>query len=724
MRRTVLAALLLTGCASSGGAPEPTGEAAAEPPTAKTQAQAATLARTEARPVTETLHGVEVQDPFRWLEDAEADDVKAWMAARDAHARAALAALPERDALVKRYRELLYVEARSAPEEAGGRLFFSVKPADKEKAIYYWQQGEAGVPQVLLDPNALAEDGSMSVHSVVPSPEGSKVAYMEQANNADESTLKVMQVATGQRLAEDTIEHLRYTEPSWTPKGDGFYYTWIPSDPAIAAPDRMAFAEVRFHRLGTDPAKDPTVRAKTGDASTWQGAQLSKDGRFLILTQARGWSEQDVYVMEPGAKKPAWAPLAVGTKSNYQVVAHGGALYVASNHEAPRWRIFRVDPKRLARKDWRLIVPEHATAVLESMTVVGGKLGLSYLDHAANRLELRGLGGELVRQVALPTLGTTSGFAGDPERDVAYFRFSSFNYPEEVYKTSISTGETEVFAKVEVPMDPSRFAVEQVSYPSKDGTLVTMFLVYDKALAAQGHLQRRGDLPVLMFGYGGFNIPLTPSFNALIVPWLERGGVYAMPNLRGGGEYGEAWHQAGMLAHKQNVFDDFIGAARWLQAEGYTTPARTLIYGRSNGGLLVGAAMTQAPELYTGVICGVPLLDMVRYHRFGVGKAWIPEYGSAEDPAQFQWLYAYSPYHRVKAGTAYPALLMLSADTDDRVDPLHARKFVAQVENATAGPEPILLRIEANSGHGGADMRAKYAVQAADMVAFALSQTR
>ncbi|MCA9555360.1 MAG: S9 family peptidase, partial [Myxococcales bacterium] len=423
MRRTALAALLFSGCASSAPPPEPTAEPAAEPPTPVVEAKAATLPKTAAHPVSETLHGVEVQDPFRWLEDVSAPDVKAWMAARDANARTALAELPEHEALQARFRELLYVETRSAPEKAGGRLFYSVKPADKEKAIYYWQQGESGEPQVLLDPNTMTEDGSLSIHDVVPTEDGRKVAYMEQANNADESTLRVMEVDTKAVLAGDSIEHLRYTSPSWTPKGDGFYYTWIPSDPAIAPPDRMAHAEVRFHQLGTDPKTDRTVRGEIGDASTWQGAALSKDGRFLVLTQARGWSEQDVYVMEPGAKKPEWKPLAVGTKSNYMVVPHGGALYVASNHEAPRWRIFRVDPKRMARKDWKLIVPEHPSAVLESMQVVGGKLGLAYLDNATNRLEVRGLDGKLVRQVPLPTLGTTSGFFGDPKDDVAYFRF-------------------------------------------------------------------------------------------------------------------------------------------------------------------------------------------------------------------------------------------------------------------------------------------------------------
>lgn len=685
---------------------------------------ASPLERTKKETRVDRLHGVPVSDPFRWLEDVEAPEVQAWMHTRDAHARAYLGGLPDRDALVARYREILYVESRTAPVKRGGRLFYQVKPADLEKSVYYWQPVD-GEPRVLLDPNAMSADGALSVHALVPAPDGRKVAYMEQANNADESTLKILDVDTGEVSAIDTLEHLRYTEPSWTPGADGFYYTWLPSDPAIAPNERMAFGEVRYHALGTPIAQDKTVRGKTGDASKWQGAELSEDGRFLVLTISLGWSEQDVFIMEPGQANPQWRPLAVGTKSNYQVVAHEGVLYVASNHEAPRWRIFRVQPDKLEREHWVQIVNEAPEAVLEQMRVVGGKLGLTYLDKASTKMQVHNLDGGLLRRVELPTLGTTSGFLGSAEDDTAYYTFSSYNYPTKVYETSIKAGGSKLFAEAKVPVKSEDFVVQQVWYPSKDGTKISMFLVYDKELAdPQGGLSKTGEHPLLMFAYGGFNIPLTPSFSPLIIPWLERGGVYAVPNLRGGGEYGEAWHQAGMLDRKQNVFDDHQAAVRWLQDSGYTQPARTIVYGRSNGGLLMGAAITQAPELFAGVICGVPLLDMVRYHLFGVGRAWIPEYGTAEDPEQFKWLYAYSPYHRVKAGTKYPALLMLSADTDDRVDPLHARKFVAAIEHSSGSGALNLLRIEANAGHGGADMRAKSALKMADMLAFALAQTR
>ncbi len=662
----------------------------------------------------EELFGVSVLDPYRWLEDEKAEEVRAWMKDRDAHARAALASVPGRADLVKRYRELLYVKKQSAPIVRGGRLFFSVTPPDKEKAIHYWQD-EGGAPQVLLDPNTMSDDGSVSIGSVIPSHDGKRVGYMLKSNNADESTLVVMDVDTKKIHEADKIEHLRYTAPSWTPDNAGFFYTWIPSDPSIPTNERMGYGEIRYHKLGTSPAKDKIYRGKTGDPSRWQSAWVSKDGKYLFLTISRGWAEQDVYVQFLKDKKAAWKPLAVGTKALYSIDAHKGTFYVASNHEAPKWRLFKVQPKKLARKYWKEIVAEDKEAVLDDFDIVGGKLAIKYLKNATTQLQLHELSGKMFKALPMPALGSASSLVGNADRDEAYFSFQSFNTPNEVYKTSVKTAETKLHFRPEVPMTPEDYVVEQVFYPSKDGTKISMFLVRKKDVPKK-------DRPLFMFGYGGFNISLTPRWDPLIIPWLEKGGIYAMPNLRGGGEYGESWHQAGMLGNKQNVFDDYIGAAEWLIKEGITTKEKLGIRGRSNGGLLVGAAMTQRPELYSAVVCGVPLLDMVRYHKFGVGRAWIPEYGTAENEADFKWLHAYSPYHRVKKGTEYPALLMLSADTDDRVDPLHARKFVAQIEHASTSKEPVLLRIEANSGHGGADMRGKYAERAADMIAFFMSE--
>lgn len=671
------------------------------------------LTRTE--PATETHFGVSVADPYRWLEDEKDPKVQAWMKERDAYARTVLEALPARQALSERLKALVYVETQGTPIKRGNRLFLSVKPADQEKSIHYYQE-LGGTPRVILNPNTMSADGSVSIGGVFPSHDGKLVAYLEKLNNADESTLKVMTVDTGELHATDQIVGLRYTGASWTPEGDGFYYTWLPTDPTISEEERTGYAEIRFHRLGEPPSGDKTVRARTGDPTRWQGAGLSEDGRYLFALVSHGWSETDVYVHVRGTRKDGvvqWKDLAVGTRASYQVTSYRDKIYLASDAEAPNFEIFEVDPARLERRHWKRIVAERKDAVLESLSVVGGKLALSYLKRAQSEIQLVELNGKPLRTVELPAVGSASGLVGNEDEDTAYFSFSSFTYPWEIYQTSIKDGGRQVYAKAAVPFDPAQFEVSQHSYPSKDGTEISLFLVHQRGL------KKDGKNPTLLNGYGGFNVSLSPHFDPSLIAWLERGGVYAMPNLRGGGEYGESWHKAGMLANKQNVFDDFIAAAEWLIKEGYTSPQHLAISGRSNGGLLVGAAVTQRPDLFGAAICGVPLLDMVRYDRFGMGKAWVPEYGSPATEADFHVLYAYSPYHHVKSGTRYPSLLMASADTDDRVDPLHARKFVAQLEAATHGQQPApLLRIEKNAGHGGADMRAKYVERVADEHAF------
>ena len=660
--------------------------------------------------ITETMHGVTVADPYRWLEDPEAPQVQAWMKARDAKARAFLAGLPGRAALHARLRALLYVESQSPPSWRNGRWFYSRKAADQEKAVFYYQESLDGPAKVLLDPNAMSSDGTLSIGTVVPSEDGRMVAYMEQADNADESVLKVLEVGADAPRPIDTIPGLRYTQPAWTRDSAGFFYTWLPQGPS--ANEKLGLAEIRYHRLGTDPATDEVFRTKTGDPQRWQQARVSADGRWLIAYTTFGWAERDVHVMRLDDPKRRWIPLAVGTKSLYNVDAYNGRLLVATNHGAPRWQILSVDPKRTDRKHWRVIVDEDDAAVLKSMQVVGGRLGLRYLRDAASELQIRTLDGQLRSTVALPGVGTTTGFVGRADRNDAFFAFSSFNNPGEIHRVDLSTGKATRFHRVQADMNPDDFVVEQHRYPSKDGTPISIFLIFKRGL------KKDGTHPTLLYGYGGFNISLTPKFDAARIPWLEQGGVWAIPNLRGGGEYGRAWHEAGMLGRKQNVFDDFIAGAEWLVAQGYTSRSKLGIRGRSNGGLLVGAAMTQRPELFGAVVCGVPLLDMVRYHKFGIGKAWIPEYGAADDPDQFEWLYAYSPYHRVEAGTRYPPLLMLSADRDDRVDPMHARKFVAAIDHASRSGEPNILRIESHSGHGGGDLRSKYAERTADMLAF------
>jgi prolyl oligopeptidase len=656
------------------------------------------------------LHGVKVADPYRWLEDATAPEVQAWMAKQDAATRARLAAVPTRAALKGRLEELWYYDLVGAPEHRAGRYFWTQRHKDKEKRVAYWKQGESGAPQVMFDPNTWSDDGSIALGGWAASWDGRLVAYMVRKNNSDEATLRIRDVATGKDL-DDVIEGAKYAWPSWLPDSSGFYYTWVPPISAeVTVELRPGKAELRFHRIGTPPASDAVVYPATGDPRIFINGGVSRDGRWLIASLSRGWSSNDIYLQDRRAARPAWVPLVTGTDHNYAVTAWKDTLYVTTDEGAPRYRVMAVDPRRPARKHWKEIVAQ-ADATLEHTKIIGNRLVLSYMRNATTAIEIRRLDGRLVREVALPGLGS-AWLYGRADEDTAFLSYGDFVTPARILRTSIASGKTAEWSRVTLPIDPSFIESEQVWYPSKDGTRVSMFLVRRKGQA------RTGATPVILYGYGGFGVSETPYFSSAWAAWLEMGGMVAIPNLRGGGEYGEAWHEAGMLLAKQNVFDDFLAAARYLIAEKWTSPAKLAIYGGSNGGLLVGAAMTQAPELFGAVVCAVPLLDMVRYHRSGSGRTWIHEYGSADDPAQFQALLAYSPYHRVAPGTAYPPLLMLSADSDDRVDPMHARKFTAAIQHASSSKAPVLLRVEKNAGHGGADLVRQSIEKHADMFAF------
>jgi prolyl oligopeptidase len=676
-----------------------------------------TYPATRAVDVTDVLDGLRVKDPYRWLEDGKSAEVARWMDAQDHLARAELSKLPERDAIAARLKELFYVDSVSAPIHRGTRYFLVRRHSSKEKAVVYVKEGKDGPEQVLLDPNEWSADGSLALGTWRPSWDGTKVAYAVRQNASDECTLNVLDVATRARSEVDVIEGAKYADPSWTPKGDAFYYTWLPAAGSVPEAERPGYAEVRLHRLGDDPKKDRLVHERTGDPTRFLAAELSQDGRWLVLSVLHGWTSVDVWFRDLHAPPTdAWTPLAVGAAAHYAVEAFAGHFYVTTDDGAPMYRLLRVDPKHPDRAAWKEIVPERAGAKLDGASVIGGRLALRYLENAAGRLEIREVDGAPVRALPLPGLGTVGGPYGREDEDEAYFSFESFTRPSEIHATSMRTGQTELYARVKVPIDPDPYLVEEVFFPSKDGTRVSMFIVRRKDLAKDGSAR------ALLRGYGGFQISETPSFVASIYPWLERGGIYAVANLRGGGEYGEAWHRDGMLLKKQNVFDDFIAASEYLVREGYTRPERLAITGGSNGGLLMGAMVTQRPDLFGAVLCAVPLLDMLRYHLFGSGKTWISEYGSADDPAQLRALEAYSPYHHVRAGTRYPAVLLLSADSDDRVDPMHARKFAAALQAASTGG-PVLLRIEKHAGHGGADLLKAEVDKGADRYAFALAHT-
>jgi prolyl oligopeptidase len=669
--------------------------------------------------VVDTVHGMKLADPYRWLEDEKSPEVQQWMKAQDDYARAELGKLPGRAELVERLKQLFYYDAISAPVHRKGRFFFTRKHADKEKIVVYWRQGEKGAQKVLLDPNAWSADGTKGLGGWWPSHDGKYVAYAVKLNNSDETETKVHEVATGKDLP-DTIPGTKYGGASWTPDGKGFYYTWVPpvSDKVTIA-DRPGFAELRYHRLGADPTTDEVAHPATKNPQTFLNGGVSRDGKWLLARIQHGWNASEVFFKDARKKGAAWTPLVKGVEAVFSVYPWRDRFYVLTNHEAPRYRVFKVDPQKPDRAAWKEIVPQ-GEATMQNLDVVGDHLALTYLRNASSELEVRNLEGKLVRKVELPGIGTSGGINGNPDEDTGYFGFSSFTEPQTIFQTSIKTGKSKEWARIKLPIETSQLVTEQVFYPSKDGTKVSMFVIRNR------NAKKDGKNPTVLFGYGGFNVSITPGFSSTRVAWLERGGMYAIPNLRGGGEYGEEWHRAGMKLKKQNTFDDYIAAAEHLVKEGWTSPAHLAIQGGSNGGLLVGAAMAQRPELFKAVVCSVPLLDMVRYHLFGSGKTWVPEYGSADDPQQFKAIHAYSPYRlAVDAGArAYPAVLFDSADHDDRVDPLHARKLAALIQHAQTSDAPVLLRIERNAGHGGADMVKQTVERAADTILFVESQLR
>ncbi|HWM87367.1 MAG TPA: prolyl oligopeptidase family serine peptidase, partial [Kofleriaceae bacterium] len=665
------------------------------------------------------MHGVAVPDPYRWLEPEKAPEVVAWMKAQNDVTRAQLDALPRREKIAARIAELSYFDAPGVPVARKGRLFWKRTHKEREKAVLYWKQGEDGAEKVLLDPNAWSADGSTSLGQWKPSPDGRHVAFQRKVNNSDEAILHVIEVASAKELP-DVVPGGKYGNIRWTPDGKGFYYTWIPpiSDEVKVA-DRPGLAELRYHRLGGEAASDTVAFPATRNPQTFVSGEVSDDGRWLVASVQHGWNSTDVYLQDRTRKRPEWKELVKGVRAVFDVKPGGDRLYVLSNEAAPRFKVLAIDPRKPARSAWKEVVPQ-GQATIEGMEVAGGHLIVTTLEDATSRVRIYRRDGKLAHEVSVPPLGTVSDVSGTFEEDAAYFQYSSFSERSIVFKASVRTGKLEEWARVRLPLDTAQIETEQVRYRSKDGTEIPMFIVHRKGAA------RNGRNPTILFGYGGFSTPMLPTpiagnWSWPWAVWIEMGGVLAIPNLRGGNEYGEEWHVAGMLLQKQNVFDDYLAAARHLIAEKWTSSEHLAAVGRSNGGLLVGAAMTQAPELFKAVICGVPLSDMIRYHLFGSGKTWIPEYGSAEDPKQFAALLAYSPYHRLRKGVDYPATLVLSADSDDRVDPMHARKFVAALQH-TGGSRPALLRIEPHAGHGGADLVKQTVEGGTDTFAFLAAQ--
>jgi prolyl oligopeptidase len=673
----------------------------------------------------DTYFGVKVEDPYRWLEDGTSPRVKKWLAAQNHLARTYLDALPGRAALEKRYSELLHIETISAPSRAGDRVFYMKRRATDEKSILYWKPVGDADPDapghVLIDPNQFIGTDNAALGDTVPTLDGKLLAYTLRPNNADEATLYVKDVATGRDLPGEVITGAKYADPSWTPDGTGFVYTYLPPANPVAPQDRPGLAVIRYHRLGTDPKRDPVLHGKTGDATKFIGADISRDGKWIFFSQQNGWDKNDLYYQplhgEPtAALAKSWRPIVVGRPFLYSIEAWRDQGYILTNEDAPHFRLFKVGLDDPARPKWREIVPQSPTRVLQGSAVVGDRLVLDELENVTSQIEISDLDGRPIRKLDLPGLGTVSELAGEPEHPELYYGFANFTQPPEIFQTSVADSAQKLWAKITIPVDPAPYVVEQKFFTSKDGTRVPMFIVHRRDMPFDG------TTPFLLYGYGGFGISETPFFSPGYYPFLEAGGGYALVNLRGGGEFGEQWHQDGMLLKKQNVFDDCIGAAQFLIDQGYTNAHHLGLRGGSNGGLLVGAVLTQRPDLFRAMVCEVPLLDMIRFEKFGSGKTWVPEYGSPENAEQFRALYAYSPYHHVHPGTAYPSVLFCTAANDDRVDPMHARKMAAALQAATGSSSPILLRVETQSGHGGGDQVQKTIVYATDLWGFLIHE--
>jgi prolyl oligopeptidase len=664
----------------------------------------------------DVLHGVSVPDPYRWLEDSESPEVRAWTEAQNRLTQQRLGAMPERGEIARRLGELFSIGTITAPSVRKGRYFYLRREGTQSQPVLYWRQGLRGVERVLIDPATYETDATAALDWWYPSPDGVLVAYGISRHGDEKSTLAVRHVETGQDL-DERILHTRFSSVAWLADGSGFYYTRYPEPGSVPPGDENYGRKAYFHALGTDPREDPLVFGADRAKEDMIGVSISPDGRWLCASVHQGWAKSEVYLLDRQAPERGFAPVVEGVEALFIPLVQNDRLYLRTNDEAPNYRLFSVDPEQPARERWTEIIPA-GKEVLEGHRMVGGRLACSYLRNAAGALRVHGTDGTVVREVALPGLGTLAGWGGEWDADELFFGYVSFTTPPTVFRHSVSSGETELWERVEAPIDPERFTVRQAWYPSRDGTQVSMFVVHRKGLELDGNR------PTLLYGYGGFNASMTPGFVRGAYLLLERDGVYALANLRGGGEYGEAWHRDGMLERKQNVYDDCIAAAEYLVREGYTRPERLAVQGGSNGGLLVGAVVTQRPELFRAAVCQVPLLDMLRYHRFSIARLWIPEYGSSEDPRQFHVLHAYSPYHRLRDGARYPAMLITAAESDTRVDPLHARKFAARLQAAQAGEGPILLRIETRAGHGAGKPLAKVIEEQTDVWSFLFSELK
>jgi len=661
--------------------------------------------------VVDFYHGQAVPDPYRWLEDLDSEQTRAWIEAQNRLTFDYLQRIPARQRLLERLRQLWNYEKYSQPFKEGNRYFYFKNDGLQNQSVLYTQESLEGEARVLLDPNTLSEDGTVALSGIAISRDGRYLAYGLSRSGSDWQEWKVRDIETGEDLP-DHLRWIKFSGASWTLDGQGFFYSRY-DEPAPGSEYESAnyFQKLYYHRLGTPQSEDLLVYHRPDQKEWGFAGGVTEDGDYLIISVWRGTDPKNLlFYKDLRDPSSPVVELIREFQAEYAFVGNDGSrFWLLTDLQAPRRRLVAIDldnPGQLQE-----VIPE-AEETLQGVSLIHNQFVAFYLKDAHTQIRTFALDGTYLGEIPLPGLGSASGFGGKRHDTETFYTFTSFTTPPTIYRYDFTSGRSTLFRQPQVDFDPQAYEVQQVFYASQDGTRIPMFLVHRRGLA------RTGDHPTLLYGYGGFGISLTPSFSVGLVAWLERGGVYAQPSLRGGGEYGEAWHQAGTKLNKQKVFDDFIAAAEWLMANGYTNPSKLAIAGGSNGGLLVGACLTQRPDLFAAALPAVGVFDMLRFHKFTIGWAWISEYGSPEDPEEFKALYAYSPLHNLKPGTAYPATLITTADHDDRVVPAHSFKFAAALQAAQGGSQPILIRIDTKAGHGAGKPTAKLIEETADRWAF------
>ena len=658
------------------------------------------------------IHGTRVEDPYRWLEDDNAPETRDWVKAQNEVTAGFIDTIPQRGEIRKRLAELWNFERTGAPQEFGGKWFFTHNTGLQNQSVLKVADTLDGEGRVLLDPNTLSPDGTVALAAFRPSEDGRLLAYSISRGGSDWNEIFVRDVATG----KDTGDHLKWVKfsgISWAPDGSGFFYRRYDAPPEGAAlTQKNEFQKLCFHKIGTPQSEDIVIYQRPDQPRWGFGGGLTEDGKYLVIDVSEGTDPKNRFFYRP-ADGEQFIELLPDADASYDFIGNEGSLfYFRTDLDAPRQRIIGIDVEKPDRASWRQIVPE-SKDLLKGASLVGGKLVVNYLRDARSAISVYGLSGQKIRDVELPGIGSAAGFGGRKDDTHTFYSFTGFTDPGAIYRYDLESGESTLWKRPDVGFDGSAYETKQVFVPSKDGTRVPVFIVHKKGIRLDGSHR------TLLTGYGGFNISITPGFSVGRAVWLERGGILAVANLRGGGEYGREWHLAGTRLRKQNVFDDFIAAAEWLVKEKYTSPPKLAIQGGSNGGLLVGACMTQRPDLFGAALPAVGVMDMLRFHKFTIGWAWEKDYGSAENPEEFRALLRYSPYHVLKPGTRYPATLVTTADRDDRVVPAHSFKFAARLQECQApdGP-PVLIRIDTSAGHGAGTSLAKMIDKTADEWAF------